>query len=257
MPAGQSDPDTPTLRRRDGASRTPPLVGALALAVVAVITTVTCVSWIWNKAEAIRPVDLPSANATPIKTVNPSVKPTAAPPPVGHVVGSNLVASNNDTMPLLSSAWSDNDENSGLHGGAATWLTVHKNYDGKTASWGNYVAFGGVNKTIPYSNTPAGLKETAVQTAGMALANLYGKDVKLLGKAVHRPVTVQGRRGHELVVRVEVKVPKLKESFSTVAVTVIDRGDGTADASVGDFAGSTPQWLAIWRAKVQQITFAS
>ena len=38
---------------------------------------------------------------------------------------------------------------------------------------------------------------------------------------------------------------------------VIDRGDGTGMVAVGDFAGSTQQWLPIWRAKVQAITFAS
>jgi hypothetical protein len=237
-----------------GRSRTPQLVGAIALLVVAIVTTVACVSWISNKAEAISPVDLPSADGTPLKTVTPSVKPSATPPPIGRIVGSNMVASNNDTMPVLSSAWTDNTENSGLYGGAATWLTVHKNYDGKTASWGNYVAFGALDKTIAYKNTPAGRKEAAVRAASVALYKLYGKDVKILGKPTHRPITVQGRPGHELTVRIEVKVPKLKETFSTVAVAVIDRGDGTADASVGDFAGSTPQWLAVWRAKVQAIT---
>ncbi len=39
-------------------------------------------------------------------------------------------------------------------------------------------------------------------------------------------------------------------------VAVIDRGDGTADVVVGDIAGSTPQWIAIWRAKVQEIKIA-
>ena len=226
----------------------------MTLLLVAVVTTVTCVSWIWDKAEATSPVDLPAANGTPLKTVRPAVKPSPTPPPVGRVVGSTFVASNNDTMPVLSSAWSDNRENSGLSGGAAIWLTVHRNYDGGTASWGNYVAFGGLNKTVPYTNTPAGRKEAAVQTASIAVTKLYGDDVKLLGKAAHRPITVQGRPGHEVTARIVVKVPKLKETFSTIAVAVVDRGDGTADASVGDFAGSTPQWLRVWRSKVQQIT---
>jgi hypothetical protein len=227
----------------------------VALLVVAVITTVSCVSWVWNKADAITPVDLPSANGTPLKTVSPFVQPSATPPPTGKVVGSNMVASNNDTMPVLSSAWSDNYENSGLYGGASTWLTVHKNYDGNN-SWGDYVAFGGLNKTIPFKNTPAGLKEATGQAASIAIVRLYDKNVKFASLATHRAISVHGHPGHEITIKVAVSKPKLKESYSTVAVAVIDRGDGTGMVAVGDFAGSTQQWLPIWRAKVQQITFA-
>lgn len=223
---------------------------------VAVIATVTCVSWIWNKADAITPVDLPKANGAPLETVTPSVQPSSTPPPRGRVIGTEMVASNKDKMPLLSSAWSDYPETTRLYGGAATWLTVHKAYDGKSADWGNYVAFGQLAKSIPYTNTPAGRKEATVKTAENALYALYGKSVKLIGKATHKPITVQGRPGHELTIRVKVEVPKLKETFSTLGVAVIDRGDGSADASVADFAGSTPQWMAIWRAKVKEITVA-
>jgi hypothetical protein len=253
---GSDEPGTPGTPRRTGdRSRTPRLVGALSLLVVAVITTVWCVSWVWNKADASTPVALPSANGTPLKTINPSVKPSATPPPSGKVVGSNMVASNNDTMPVLSSAWSDNFENSGLYGGASIWLTVHKNYDGNN-TWGDYVAFGGLNKTIPFTNTPAGLKEATVQAASIAIVRLYDKNVKFASKATHRTITVKGHPGHEITIKVAVSKPKLKESYSTVAVTVIDRGDGTGMVAVGDFAGSTQQWLPIWRAKVQGITFA-
>jgi hypothetical protein len=227
----------------------------VALLVVAVITTASCVFWVWNKADAITPVALPSANGTPLKTVSPSVPPSATPPPTGKVVGSNMVASNNDTMPILSSAWSDNYENSGLYGGASIWLTVHKNYDGNN-SWGDYVAFGGLNKSIPFTNTPAGLKEAAVQAASIAIVRLYDKNVKFASKATHKAITVQGHPGHEITIKVAVSKPKLKESYSTVAVAVIDRGDGTGMVAVGDFAGSTQQWLPIWRAKVQEIKFA-
>lgn len=252
---GSHDPGTFGTPRRTG-DRAPRLVGALALLVVAVITTVWCVSWVWNKADATTPVALPSANGTPLKTVNPSVKPSATPPPTGKVVGSNIIASNNDTMPILSSAWSDNNgENSGLYGGASTWLTVHKNYDGNS-TWGNYVAFGGLNKTIPFTNTPAGLRAATGQAASIAIVRLYDKNVKLIGKATHRTISVKGHPGHEVTVKVAVSKPKLKETYSTVAVAVIDRGDGTGMVAVGDFAGSTQQWLPIWRAKVQQITFA-
>jgi hypothetical protein len=240
-----------------GRSDRPRLVGALALVVVAVLTTVLSVNWIWTKADAVTPVDLPSAKGTPLKTINPSVKPTPTPPPTGKVVGSKMIAFNNDTMPMMSSAWSDNGENTGLLGGAASWLTVHKNYDGKTASWGNYVAFGGLNKKIPWVNTPAGRREAAVQAASNAIVRLYDKDVKIIGKATHRAITVNGHPGHELTAKVEIKVPKLKETFSTVVVAVIDRGDGTADVAIADIAGSTPQWLPVWRTKVSQIEFSN
>ena len=228
----------------------------MSLLVVAVITTVWCVSWVWNKADATTPVALPSANGTPLKTINPSVKPSATPPPTGKVVGSSIIASNNDTMPILSSAWSDNyGETSGLYGGASIWLTVHKNYDGNS-SWGDYVAFGGLNKTIPFTNTPAGLREATAQAGAIAVVQLYDKNVKFIGKPTHRTISVKGHPGHEVTVKVVVNKPKLKETYSTVAVAVIDRGDGTGMVAVGDFAGSTQQWLPIWRAKVQQITFA-
>jgi hypothetical protein len=266
LPAGQElpgqyvadDPGTSSTPRLTGdRSRTPRLIGALALLVVGVITTVSCVSWAWNEADAsTAPVDLPSANGTPLKTVNPSVQPTTTPPPTGKVIGSNMVASNNDTMPILSSAWSDNPENSGLYGGASIWLTVHKNYDGNH-TWGNYVAFGGLNKTIPFTNTPAGLKAATGQAASIAIVQLYDKDVKFASLATHQAISVQGHRGHEVTIRVAVSKPKLKETYSTVAVSVIDRGDGTAMVAIGDFAGSTQQrWLPIWRAKVREITFA-
>jgi hypothetical protein len=223
------------------------------LVVVALISTGISARWIWTKADgAIAPVDLPSANPTPMNTINPSVRPSVTPPPTGKVVGSRLIASNNDTMPLMGSAWSDYVDKTSLYGGAAIWLDVHQKYDG-TNGWGNYVAFGALNKKVSYTNTPAGRKDAAVQAASTAVVNLYGQNVKLIGKAVHRRVTVGGHPGHEITAKVEVKVPKLKETFSTLMVTLIDRGDGTADVAVADIAGSTPQWLPIWRTKVSQI----
>ncbi|WP_344221032.1 hypothetical protein [Kribbella sancticallisti] len=156
----------------------------------------------------------------------------------------------------MGSAWSTNSENTGLYGGAATWLTVHKNYDGKTASWGNYVSFGGLNKGIAFTNTPAGLKAAAVASGEQALTRLY--DDKIKPTVVrHRPITVGRHRGHEITARVPVKVPLLKETYSTILIAVIDRGDGTAVVSIGDVAGSTPQWIAVWRQKVQEIKITS
>jgi hypothetical protein len=171
------------------------------------------------------------------------------------VLGSNIVAFNKDTMPLMGSGWEDNGsaESVGQLGGAATWLTVHDKYDGKKAKWGNYVAFGGLDPKIKVVSTPAGLKEATVQAASAAIVKLYDPKVQLIGKATHTPITVDGHPGHELTVKVAVKVPMLKETYSNIMAAVIDRGDGTADFVIADIAGSTPNWIPVWRAKVQEI----
>jgi hypothetical protein len=36
-------------------------------------------------------------------------------------------------------------------------------------------------------------------------------------------------------------------------IALVDRGDGTADVSIADIAGSTPAWQNVWRYKVSQI----
>jgi len=211
------------------------------------------VGWIWTKADAVSPVALPSAGQTPIETQDPSAKPSETPTPVGKVLGTQIVAANNDTMPIMSSAWGNTDERSGLWGGGAIWLTIHKNYDGKGATWGNYAAFGQLPPDIPYKNTAAGLKEAAVQIGSRAITGLYDKNAKLMPGTTHKAITVDGRPGHEIVAKVVVSVPKLKETYSTVMIAVVDRGDGTADVSVADIAGSTPAWQNVWRFKVGQI----
>lgn len=230
-------------------------MGALVLVVVALVSTALSASWIWSKAEATSPVSVPSAKSSPLKTINPSVSPSSTPPPVGKVIGTNLVAANNDTMPLMSSAWGDNYERTGLYGGAATWLTVHAKYDGKS-SWGNYVSFGQLSKEVQYTNTPAGLKAAAQMAGGMALTRLYDATAKPYA-VTHRPIQVDGHPGHEITARIAVKKPKLKETYSVILIAVIDRGDGTAAVSIGDIAGSTPQWLPVWRTKVSQIKIGS
>ncbi|WP_246486204.1 hypothetical protein [Kribbella qitaiheensis] len=190
-----------------------------------------------------------------MKTVNPSASPTTTRPPEGKVVGTNLVASNNDTMPLMSSVWGDYYEQTGLYGGAAIWLTVHDKYDGKS-SWGNYVSFGQLPASIPFKNTPAGLKDAAASAGGMALNRLYSDGQKKAPApyaVTRRPITVNGHAGFEITGRIPVKKPKLKETYSVIMIAVIDRGDGTAAVSIGDFAGSAPQWLPVWRTKVSQI----
>jgi hypothetical protein len=70
---------------------------------------------------------------------------------------------------------------------------------------------------------------------------------------VHKAITVNGHPGHEIVAKVPVKVPKLAETFSTIMIAVVDRGDGTAAVSVADIAGSTPAWQNVWRYKVSQM----
>ena len=228
------------------------LIGAVVLVLAALATTGLSVGWIWTKADAVTPVDLPSGGKSPIETVSPSVKPSETPTPVGKVLGTEMVAANNDTMPIMSSAWTNYDEYTGLSGGAAIWYTVHKNYDGKGNSWGNYAAFGQLAPDIPYANTPAGLKEAAVQAGGRAILQLYDKNAKLSG-TTHRAITVSGHPGHEITTKVAVSRPGVKETFSTVMIAVIDRGDKTADVAIADIAGSTPAWQRVWRFKVGQI----
>ena len=229
------------------------LVGALVLVLAALATTGLSVGWIWNKADAVSPVALPSGNQAPIETVSPSVKPSETPTPFGKVLGTEMLAANNDTMPIMSSAWTNYDEETGLWGGAAIWFIVHKNYDGKDHDWGNYAAFGQLAPDIPYKNTAAGLKEAAVQAGSRAIIGLYSKDVKILPGTTHKAITVGGHPGHELVAKVVVNQAGVKETFSTVMIAVIDRGNGTADVAVADIAGSTPAWQKVWRFKVSQI----
>jgi hypothetical protein len=223
------------------------------LVVAALAATGLSAGWIWNKADAVTPVALPSEGKS-IETVSPSVKPSSTPTPVGKVLGTEMVASNNDSMPIMSSAWGNTYERAGLWGGAAIWLTVHNNYNGKGSSWGNYTSFGQLPPDIPYNNTAAGLKEAAVQVGSRAIVNLYDKDTKVMPGTTHKVINVGGHQGHEIVAKIAVKVPQLPETYSTVMIAVIDRGDGTADVSIADIAGSTPAWQNVWRYKVSQIT---
>ncbi|MGW6277521.1 hypothetical protein [Kribbella sp. NPDC055071] len=229
------------------------MIGALVLVLAALATTGLSVGWIWSKADAVTPVALPSGNPAPITTISPSFTPSPTPTPKGRVVGTNILAANNDTMPLMSPAWANYDEYTGLSGGAATWFVVHDKYDGKSAVWGNYVAFGQLAPDIKYTNTPAGLRTAAGQAGSRAIVGLYNKDAQLLPGTTHKVISVNGHPGHEVVAKVKVSVPKLKETFSTVMIAVIDRGDGTADVAIADIAGSTPAWQQIWRNKVAQI----
>lgn len=227
-------------------------MGAVVLVVAALAATGLSAGWIWDRADATTPVALPTGGK-PLETVSPSVKPSETPTPFGKVIGTQIVASNNDTMPIMSSAWTNTGERSGLWGGGAIWLTVHNNYNGKGASWGNYTSFGQLPPDIPYQNTPAGLKAAAVQIGSRAISSLYGENPQIMKGTTHKVLTVDGHPGHEIVAKVAVKVPKLAETFSTVMIAVIDRGDGTAAVSIADIAGSTPDYQKVWRYKVTQI----
>jgi hypothetical protein len=228
------------------------LIGAIVLVVAALTTTGLSVNWMWGRAHAMTPVALPTAGK-PLETVSPSVKPSETPPPIGKVIGTEMVAVNTDTMPIMSSAWGNTDERTGLLGGAAIWFTVHENYNGKGASWGNYTAFGQLPLDIAYQNSAAGRKEAAVQIGARAITSLYGQNANVLKGTTHKVISVDGHPGHEIVAKVGVKEPLLNETFSIVMIAVIDRGDGTADVSIADLAGSVPDWQRVWREKVGKI----
>ncbi len=226
------------------------LVGALVLVVAALTATALSVGWIWTRADAVMPVSLPTGNPG-FTTVSPSVKPTPTPPPRGQVLGAQIVAANKDTMPIMGSAWTTTGERSGQFGGAAIWLTVHDNYNAQ-ADWGNFVSFGQLTPTFKVTSTPTGLKAAATQAGARAISGLYGEK-STITNVTHRAITVDGHKGHEITARIAVSAPKLKETFSTILIAVIDRGDGTAAVSIGDIAGSTPTWIPIWRTKVSEI----
>ncbi|MFI7066923.1 hypothetical protein ACIBL3_38405 [Kribbella sp. NPDC050124] len=219
----------------------------------ALATTGISVGWIWTKADAVTPVTLPQGGQTPVETVDPSAKPSETPTPTGKVLGTEMRAGNNDMMPIMSSAWTSEFDRTGLMGGTAIWFTVHANYDGKKNSWGNYVAFGELPPTVKYANTAAGRKQAASQVGSRAIVGLGYKDPKI-SAVTHKPITVDGHPGHEITARIAVNQPPLKETFSTVMIAVIDRGDNkTAAVSIADIAGSTPAWQNVWRYKVSQI----
>ncbi|TDD12942.1 hypothetical protein E1218_35195 [Kribbella turkmenica] len=228
------------------------LVGALVLVLAALATTGISVGWIWTKADAVAPVTLPSGGQTPMETVDPSVKPSKTPTPTGKVLGTEMTAANNDVMPIMSSAWTSEFDRTGLWGGAAIWFVVHKNYDGKKSDWGNYVAFGQLAPEIKYVNTAAGRRAAASQAGSRAVVSLYDKNAKI-SAVTHTAITVDGHPGHEITARIAVAQPGLKETFSTIMIALIDRGDGTAAVSIADIAGSTPDWHQVWRDKVSQI----
>ncbi|MFC0624415.1 hypothetical protein [Kribbella deserti] len=223
--------------------------------VAALVATVLVVSWIWNKTDALTPISLPSANGKPLETISPSAKPekTLPPPePVGKYVGAFMVATNGDKMPGMSSAWKEDHNRIGLYGGIGLWLTVHPKYNG-SSDFGNHVGFGALPKEIAYKPTPAGLRSAAAHVGGRLINRLYhGQNLKPTN-VVHKPMMVNGHRAHEITARVPINEPQLKETFAIIAITVVDKGDGTAMVAIADLCGSTPQWLTVWRQRVTKM----
>ncbi|HEY3000964.1 MAG TPA: hypothetical protein VGJ44_01330 [Kribbellaceae bacterium] len=241
-------------------SSVPRLAAALATVLAAVLVTASSTFWIWNRADALTPVDLPSANATPLETVTPSAKPL--PPPDGHLRDGVITNGKGDKMPALPAPrWKQEWDQIAL-GGVAQWMTVHKNYDGKGSTWGDLVGFGIFDPSSDdkwtYSNKPADLKYASQLVGGRMITRLYkGKAQPIKGTVKHRALVVDGHPAHEVIARVPVREAKLAETYSQLAIVVIDRGDGSAAVAYGDFAGtSAAHWLAVWRQHVLKITIA-
>lgn len=232
-------------------SRTPRLVAALATLVAAVLVTAWTVHWTWSRADALTPVDLPSAGK-PLETVDPQgfLEPKVADGKMVNTLG--------DTMPLMPAPPWGQSSDPITYRGLGFWMDVHVKYDG-TNTWGNAVFFGIFQPEEPYASTPAGIRKTATLVGGRILNRIYdGKVVPIKSTVKHRRLTVDGHRAHEITARVPIKQAQLAETFSTLGMIVIDRGDGTAAVSATVISGSTTaKWLPIWREHVAQIKIRS
>lgn len=215
---------------------------------VVVLTTV----WFVDTTDDLTPVALPTAAGTPLTTVTPSAKPTGPPPPQGRYTPAFLISFTGDKMPTMPAPqWGQDFARHGSVGGAGQWMTVHPKFDG-TTDWGNGVEFGGVSTRAGYTG-PAKLRAAASYHGEQLLARSYDGAKTVPFAIKHRTLTVGGHQAHEITAKVPVKQPKLTETHSIIAITVIDRGDGSAVVAIGDFAGSTPQWLSTWRQQVAKI----
>lgn len=212
----------------------------------AIATTAFTTNWIWNKVDALTPVELPSAGA-PLPTVSPDTGARA------RVENGLLYNTLGDTMPVLPMPpWTSGSDPLGYRG-VGLWLTVHVRYDGKN-TWANTVTFGNYQPRQSYRGTPAGIRKAAITVGSRMIEVFYrGSALPIKGSVTHRDFLVDGHRAHELVARVPVSEPGLHETTSIIAIAVIDRGDGTAAVVTGDFAGSRPQWLSVWRQAVAEV----
>jgi hypothetical protein len=163
-----------------------------------------------------------------------------------------------DTMPLMPAPPWGQSSDPITYRGLGFWMDVHVKYDGAN-TWGNAVFFGIFQPEEPYTSTPAGIRKTATLVGGRILNRIYdGKVVPIKSTVKHRPLTVDGHRAHEITARVPIKQAQLAETFSTLGMIVIDRGDGTAAVSATVISGSTTaKWLPIWREHVAQIKIRS
>jgi hypothetical protein len=223
------------------------VVAALATVVVAVLVTVWTVHWTLEKADALTPVDIPPAG-TPMQTVDPQglMKPKVADGKVFNTLG--------DTMPLFPQPPWRQEVDPITYRGIGYWMDVHVKYNGKS-SWGNAVFFGIFHPEEEYAATPAGLRSTAALVGGRILNRIYdGKTAPIKSTVKHRPTTVDGHRAHEITARLPIKEANLPETFSTIGIIVIDRGDGHAAVSAVLVSGSTTaKWLPVWRDRVAKI----
>lgn len=223
---------------------------ALAIVVVALLTTGVTANWIRTRADALTPVALPGPISTPLPTVTPQgyLKP--------EISGGFMVNTLGDKLPRPPNPpWFREDTFDPVtYRGVGVWMTVHDNYDGKGGSWGNVIGFGMFQPEQKYTS----LRNAAALVGGRMINQLY-KDPKLApieGSVKHRELTVDGHKAHEIVARVPVKQAKVKETFSILAILVVDRGDKTLAVTYGDIAGSTPQYLAYWRQNAQKMQIA-
>ena len=195
----------------------------------------------------LTPVDLPSAGK-PLETVDPQgfLEPKVADGKMVNTLG--------DTMPLMPAPPWGQSSDPITYRGLGFWMDVHVKYDG-TNTWGNAVFFGIFQPEEPYASTPAGIRKTATLVGGRILNRIYdGKVVPIKSTVKHRRLTIDGHRAHEITARVPIKKAQLAETFSTLGMIVIDRGDGTAAVSATVISGSTTaKWLPIWREHVAQI----
>lgn len=221
---------------------------AAAIVLAALVTTAFTANWIRTKADALTPVDIPAAVSTPLKTVSPEgyLEP--------KIEGGFMINTLGDKMPVMPKPPWTNYVDQVTFRGVAVWVTVHENYDGKKNTWGNVVGFGMFQPKEPYKD----LRNAAALVGGRMINQLYNdpKLAPIKGSVKHRDLTVDGHKAHEILARVPIKKPKLNETFSTLAILVVDRGDRTLAVSYGDFAGSTPQWVTAWREHVAKIEIA-
>lgn len=220
---------------------------AVAVVVVALLTTGLTANWIRTRADALTPVALPGPISTPMPTITPQgyVDP--------EITGDTLVNGLGDKMPRPSNPpWTEASTFDRVtYKGVSTFMPVHKNYDGKGGTWGNQIGFGVFQPAQKYTS----LRNAAALVGGRMINQLYNNPnlAPIKGSVKHRELTIDGHKAHEITAKLPIKVTKLNETTSVLGILVIDRGDKSLAVSYADVAGSTPQYLESWRESVKQI----